>query len=716
MTHDPTAPAPGAAAAPLFDMFAPASYDEWRAAAEKTLKGVPFEKKLLTKTYEGLQLQPIYNAADVAELPQVASLPGQAPFLRGTHAAGYLARPWMVAQELPYPTAGAVNQAAREDLPRGLTMLHVVLDEASRHGFDPDQVPAPIVGLRGTSLASSADIMALLEGVDLAKTPLRITTGSSGLPLLALLLAAHLCDPAQLRGGLLMDPIGLLAAHGALQGPLAQNYDELAALTAWAIANAPHLQTIEVASYAYHNAGASAVQDLAFALASGVAYLRAMQERGLDVNSVAPRMQFAFAVGAPFFIEVARLRAARMLWARIVAAFGGDEQAQRMHIHARTSAWTKTRNDAHNNMLRSTAEAFAAVMGGCDSLHVSPFDEVLGLPDAFSRRIARNVQVILQEECSFGRIIDPAGGSWTVEKLTDAIAREGWALFQEVERQGGMVAALAADFPQAQIKATRDERFNQIALRRDVIIGANMFVNLKEQQPTARPVDCEALQVERGVEMGHLRAARDAQALKSALADVAGSAPQEWITGAVAAARLGATLGELALTLRGPASPTNCISPLRAQRAAEQFEELRSNAEQYAARTGSRPTVFLAGMGPLAQHKARADFAAGFCEAGGFAVISGSGFTTPEEAAQAAQDSGATIVVICAPDDQYPAIVPPLTNLLKTANAATTVILAGYPTDQIEAHRAAGVDEFIHLRANCYAILARLQQLKGVAA
>ncbi|PDW04042.1 methylmalonyl-CoA mutase family protein [Candidatus Viridilinea mediisalina] len=715
MTHDPTVQAPGDAATPLFDMFAPASYEAWRAAAEKTLKGVPFEKKLLTKTYEGLQLQPIYNAADVAELPQVASLPGQAPFLRGTQAEGYLAHPWMVAQELPYPTASAVNQAAHEDLPRGLSMLHVILDQASRHGFDPDQAPVPIVGQGGTSLASSADLLVLLEGIDLAKTPIRMAAGTAGLPLLALLLATYEGDPADLRGGLLMDPLAVLAAHGALQGPLAQNYDELAALTAWALEHAPHLQTIEVATHPYHNAGASVVQDLAFALATGVAYLRAMQERGLEVNRVAPRMQFAFSVGAPFFIEMARLRAARMLWARIVAAFGGDEQAQRMHIHARTSAWTKTRNDAYNNMLRATSEAFAAVMGGCTSLHVSPFDEPLGLPDEFSRRVARNVQIILQEECHFVRLIDPAGGAWAVEKLTDEIARLAWTLFQEVEGQGGMVAALAAGLPQTQITATRHERFSQIGQRREVIIGANMFVNLKEQQPTARTVDYAALQVERSTEVGHLRAARDPAALQSALAEVAGNAPQVWITGAVAAARLGATIGELAVTLRGPTSPTNCITPLPAHRASEQFEALRQNAEQYAARTGARPSVFLAGMGPLAQHKARADFATGFFEAGGFAVISGSGFTSPEEAAEAAQASGAPIVVICATDDRYPELVPPLTKLLKTANPETTVILAGYPSEQLEAHRAAGVDEFIHLRADCYAILAHLQQTKGVA-
>jgi methylmalonyl-CoA mutase len=719
MTHDPTVRSPGDPSEPrLFDMFEPASYEQWRQAAEKTLKGVPFEKKLITKTYEGFSLQPIYNASDVAELPQLASLPGEAPFVRGSSALGYLVRPWEVAQELPYPTAAAVNQAAREDLPRGLNALNVPLDPASLRGLDPDQAPVELVGQGGASLASSADLATLIEGIDLGSTPLRLAAGTSGLPLLGLLLAAltdHGIAPAQLRGSLSMDPLGMLAAQGELPAPLEQSYDELAALTAWAAANAPQLRTIELATHPYHNGGASAVQDLAFALATGVAYLRAMQARGLAINTVAPRVQLAVSVGAPFFIEIARLRAARLLWARVVAAFGGDEQAQKLYIHARTSAWTKTRADAHNNMLRSTTEAFAAVMGGCDSLHVSPFDEALGLPDEFSRRIARNAQIILQEECSFGRLVDPSGGSWAVEKLTDEIARDAWALFQAIEREGGMAAALAAGTPQAQVAATRSERLSQVALRREVIVGANMYVNLKEKPATARPVDSAAIQAERKAELAHIRTRRDSVAIRGALTAIAGATGDQLVATVTAAARAGATLGELATALRGQAGAGPSVAAIPAGHAAEQYEALRTAAEQYEARTGARPAVFLAGMGPLAQHKARADFVSGFFEAGGFGVTLESGFTSAAEAAEAAQKSGAPIVVLCSTDESYPELAPALAGTLKAARPDTTVVIAGYPADQVEALRAAGVDEFVHLRADCYATLARLQQLKGVA-
>jgi methylmalonyl-CoA mutase len=723
MTKDADSAVPGDAPGQrLFDAFAPADAAAWRQAAEKTLKGAPFEKRLLTKLYEGFHLQPIYGASDTATLPHVGALPGLPPYVRGTSALGYLIRPWEVAQELPYPTAEAVNQAAREDLPRGLTALNVPLDRATLLGLDPDPAPAESVGQGGASLTHCEDLATLFEGILPAQTPLQLAAGASALPVAALVLAAaerHGVAPDGLQGCIGADPLGALASLGALPGSLERAYDLMAAQTAWAATNAPRLRTIEVALHPYHDGGASAVQDLAFGLATGVAYLRAMQARGLAVDLVAPRLQFAFSIGASFFIEIARLRAARLLWARVVAAFGGGEQAQKLRIHGRTSAWTKTCSDAHNNMLRATAEAFAGVMGGCDSLHVSPFDEAVGLPDEFSRRIARNVQVILAQECNFFRLVDPAGGAAAVETLTDQIAREAWALFQTIEGQGGMAAALTAGFPQAQVAATRTERLNAIALRREVIVGANMYVNLKEQPLVARTVDHVALKAERTADLQRLRATGDRQARQNALdalARAVAGTPDQVMAVALEAAQAGATLGELTTALLvGDGAPATA-APIPAHRGAAQFEALHAAAKQYALRTGARPAVFLATMGPVAQHKARADFATGFFEAGGFGVSAGSGFATVEEAAQAARDADAPIVVIFSTDETYPELVPPLVSLLKAERPDTTVVLAGYPVDQIEAYKAAGVDEFIHLRADCHAILARLQQLKGVAA
>jgi methylmalonyl-CoA mutase len=705
----------------LFDTFPAADHAAWRQAAEQTLKGAPFEKRLLTKTYEGITLQPIYSLADTAALPHVGALPGLPPYVRGTSALGYLVRPWEVAQELPYPTVEAVNQAARADLPRGLTTLNVPLDRATLLGLDPDHAPAELVGRGGVSLAHVADLEILFEGLTPAQPPLYLAAGAGALPVAALVLAAaerRGVAADALRGCIGADPLGALASYGALPGSLERAYDHMAYLTAWAATHAPRLRTISIALHPYHNGGASVVQDLAFGLATGVAYLRAMQAHGLAVDLVAPRLQFAFSIGSPFFIEIARLRAARLLWARVVAAFGGGEEAQKLVIHGRTSAWTRTRSDAYNNMLRATAEAFAGVMGGCDSLHVSPFDEVIGLPDEFSRRIARNVQVVLAQECNFFRLVDPAGGAAAVETLTDQIAREAWALFQTIEGQGGMAAALAAGFPQAEVAATRTERLNAIAQRREVIVGANMFVNLKEQPITARTVDHATLKAERTAHLQHWRAVGDRRARQDALDTLARAVvaePGQVMALAITAARAGATLGEVTAALLTGDGDGTTVMPIPAHRGAEHFEALQTAAEQYALRSGARPAVFLATMGPVAQHKARADFATSFFEAGGFAVSAGPGFATVEEAAQAAHDSDAPIVVICSTDETYPGIVPSLVPLLKADRPDITVVLAGYPADQVEAHKAAGVDEFIHVRADCYAVLARLQRLKGVA-
>ncbi|NCC33585.1 MAG: methylmalonyl-CoA mutase, partial [Chloroflexia bacterium] len=297
MTHDPAVTTPDSTHSDdqaLFSEFPPTSYDAWRQAAEKTLKGVPFEKKLITKTYEGIDLRPLYVRADTAELPHVKALPGLPPYVRGTSPLGFTVKPWAVAQELPYGSPAEVNAAAHADLPRGQTMLNLPLDQATLAGQNPDQAAPAQVGLGGVSLASVEDALTLLDGLDLASLPLLIPAGVQALPVTALIMAAAQrrgVAPNQVQGCIGMDPLGTLVATGNLPMPLAQTYDEMAALTAWAITDAPQLQTILVRLDPYSSGGSSAVQDLAYALATGVAYLRAMQDRGLSVDQVAPKMR-----------------------------------------------------------------------------------------------------------------------------------------------------------------------------------------------------------------------------------------------------------------------------------------------------------------------------------------------------------------------------------------------------------------------------------------
>lgn len=337
-----------------------------------------------------------------------------------------------------------------------------------------------------------------------------------------------------------MDPLGQLARDGRLPRDLDGIHDVMAQLTAWAQANAPQLQTITVQGNPYHNGGASATQELAFALATAVEYLRAMQARGLSVDDAAPRFRFALSIGSNFFMEIARLRAARLLWAKIVQAFGGNAESQKMRIHARTSAWNQTVYDPHVNLLRGTTEAFSAVVGGCDSLHISPFDELVRVPDDFSRRVARNTHTVLSEETHITHTVDPAGGSWYVETLTDAVARQTWAIFQEVEKQGGMTKTLLAGWPQSQIADTAAKRAANIAKRKDIFVGTNMYPNMKETRIEPASVDAWAVQTERTTSINQFRATADANQKQAAL-DALAKAGTNSVDAAIQAALAGAS-------------------------------------------------------------------------------------------------------------------------------------------------------------------------------
>jgi methylmalonyl-CoA mutase len=701
--------------------FPPPTYADWRQLVEAELKGVPFEKKLVARTYEGIALQPIYRREDVADLPHVASLPGFAPFVRGRKASGYLTQSWEVSQEIFNSSPAEFNTAARAYLGRGLTGLNIVLDQATRNGQDPDTAAAGEVGAGGLSVATLADMAKALDGVDLEKVPLLVRSGASALPFAALLVA--LCQKqgkavSALRGCIEMDPLGVLAHAGKLPQSLAGAYREMAELVRWAAKQAPELQTVCVHSRSWHEAGSNAAQELAFALATGVDYLRALNARGLGVNLAAPRVRFALTVGANFFTEIAKLRAARMLWATAVAALGGNAEAQKLTLHVRTSLWNKTVLDPHVNLLRGTVEAFAGVMGGCDSLQVGAFDEVVRTPDEFSQRIARNTQIILQKECDLDRVIDPAGGAWFVERLTDSIARAAWALFQEVEKRGGMAAAMKAGFPQAEVAKTAAEKLKNVATRRDVIIGTNQFANLKEK-PLPKPAcDAAAFQRLRAEQVAAFRTSADeaqSTAVIAKLAKIVEAGKTGLFATCVEAVAAGATLGEITRALRANDQPDAPVTPVKLQRAAQEFERLRAAVECYAAGTGARPKVFLANMGPLAQYKARADFSRGFFAVGGFDTVYPKGFATVEEAAAKALESGAPVIVICSTDETYPALVPGLVKAIKDKDARRTVVLAGYPPDQVAAHQQAGVDEFVHVRVNAVELLTNLLKKVGVA-
>ncbi|MCQ6275373.1 acyl-CoA mutase large subunit family protein [Bacillus sp. V3B] len=701
----------------LFSEFPHPSYKEWREVAEKSLKDASFEEKLISKTYEGIFLQPLYRKEDIEGLSHLSSLPGAAPYVRGTRALGYQDKTWEVCQELVYPTPLEFNEAAKNDLQCGQTMLNLVLDQASSLGQDPDQVSPEKVGKGGVSISSYQDLGNALKGIDLEQTPLLIQAGCAGLPIYCMVVAhakAAGMEISKLRGSVGMDPLGTLVKEGTIPFSLKKSYDLLAHQTSWAKKETPELKTILVQGDPYHNAGGNAVQELAFTLATGVEYIREMQERGLSIEEMAPRMLFSFSIGSNFFMEISKLRAVRLLWSKIIAAFGGNEEAQKMTIHARTSYWTKTVYDPYVNILRGTSEAFAAVIGGVDSLHISPFDEAIRPPDEFSRRIARNTQIILEKEAHLSKVADIAGGSWYVESLTDSLAKEAWKQFQQIEKNGGMFKTLDSSYVQEQIKEIADKRLNNIGRRKDKFVGTNMYPNLIEQKLSVPKADKDSVYQTRCEEVGNYRKANDGSK-KNSLLNELGVSKEGNVHLSLEAIQAGITLSEWVKAIRqmDKASPT--IQALNIHRGAERFEGLRKKAEMYKETNGSYPKVFLANMGPISQHKPRADFSREFFGVGGFEVISNNGFSTIDEAVHAALTSGTSIVVICSNDATYPEIVPQLAQKLKQENPDSILFVAGLPnSEQAERFKQAGVDDFVHMQSNCYNVLFDLQQRKGI--
>lgn len=692
------------------------THEQWRTAVEKNLKGKPFEKTLVKKTYEDIDIHPMYFLEDLTGLAHVDDLPGEAPYMRGRTASGHVVNPWNISQEITLADRDEFNQAAKYDLTRGQNSLNIVLDDATLRGLDPAQAPAALVGKGGLSLATFADAKAALADIDLTAHPVRLTCGAMGMAPAALIMAVIEEQGgaiADLEGSLVVDPLGVLATQGQLACALATAYDRMAQLTIWAMEHAPKLRTITVDVDGYRNSGGSAVQDIAFALATGVAYIRALVERGLTINDIAGKMSFEFAIGNDFFMEIAKFRAARLTWAQIIDSFGGDGEAQKMYIHARTATWNKTEVDPWVNMLRVSTEAFSGIAGGVDSLHVSPFDEIFRTPNEFSRRIARNVHIVLKEEGHLDKVVDPAGGCWYVEQITAQLAEKAWKLFQDVEATGGMAVALAQGLPQEKVAEIAARRAQNVATRTDKFVGTNIYPNLQEKKQIVEPFDHEGFAVRRVQAVKNSCQGAQSDACAAALAAVTGhlgTMDSQLMTLSMQAVRQGATLGMLSAALLGTDQEHPAVKPLHLHRGTEAFERIRRSTEAYTAKNGAPPQLFLANMGPIPQHKARADFATAFFHVGAFELIGNNGFATVDEAARAALDSGARAVVICSTDATYPEIVPPLTQQIKAANPGIMVILAGYPKEHIEAFKAAGVDEFLHVRVNALELLTKLQK------
>ena len=686
----------------LFAEFKPSTYEEWKEESVKLLKGAPFDKKMYSKTPEGIVLKPIYNKEDVNF---EVSLPGYDDYVRGVSAEGNKGSPWKIDQQIYASTPREFNKLALDALNKGQTALEIRLDCPSSRGVDADESEAGRVGKCGLSVSVKKDFDEALKGIETDCVEINISTASRAAGAAAILYASQ--KGKKLSVGIRFDPIGTLAERGKLDRKLECAFDEMFALASYNAKNMPSFGAIGVDAMPYSSAGASAVEELGAAMATAAAYLREMLARGMSIDETAPLVRFRLSLDSNFFMTIAKLRAARVLWAKIVEAFGGSEESRKIRVNAKTSVYNKTVYDPYVNMLRTATEAFSGVIGGCDSMTVSPFDEIMRKPDEFSSRIARNQQIILQEECNLTDVIDPAGGSYFVETLTKELAGKAWEFFVKIEAAGGIVKALEAGMVQDAVAATAAGKKKLIDTRRSSVVGTNNYANLGEKLLEKPACECEKIFKERAAEVS--------AAKSGAKVDLGSAKGAEAIEKLVEAAGEGAGISALSQALCHCGSAETSVKPLGIRRAVEHFEALREASADFKEKTGSGPKIFLATMGPLVQHKIRADFIRGFFQVGGFDVIYPNGFQTPEDAAKAFAESGAKYAVICSTDDTYPELVPPVAKAIKAAKAGSVVLLAGIPNPDFEqSYKDAGLDGSISIKSNNYETLKSMLETLGV--
>jgi methylmalonyl-CoA mutase len=696
------------------------SFGTWEKKVKSDLKGESFDSSLITKTYEGINLQPIYISNDIKNLQQINNFPGFEHFLRGNKASGYIGQDWEIAQEYNQALPEDMNEALKNDLEKGLNSINIFLDYPTMQGLDADHSKVGEVGKGGLSISGVKKMHVLFKNIDLRERPVNINCGFSSLPFTALF-KAYADDLRislmNIKGSIISDPYDYLISFGKLPISLTQIFDEIALTTELMIKSNSPIKTIGVSGFAYNNAGASAIQELAFTLATGAEYLNKLTDRRLKINEIAKRLKFTFGIGSFYFMEISKLRAARILWSKILEAYEASEENRRMFIHAKTTGINQSYFDPYVNMLRTTTEAFSAIVGGSNSLNTNPFDESFNQSNDFTRRIARNTQIILKEESHLDHVIDPAGGSFFVEKLTDDIAKAAWQLFVQIDEMGGMLKAIQSGFVRDEIDKVADEKKKDFAKRKTVLVGTNKYSNPKEKRIEVKPIDYDSIYIQRVDYTKKYKMNNDGEErneIFKQLEENSKTVSYELIENAIDAYLDGATIGEVSKIIRSSSDRGITIESFKQFRLAETFEELRIASDDYKKQTGNKPKVFLVNMGTLKQFKARADFSRSFFEVGGFEIVYPKGFSNTSDAIKAAIDSKAQAAVICSTDDAYPELVPQLVTGIKEKLNDVVVILAGYPKDQIEEYKKSGIDDFIYPGVNLYQVLSNLLKNIGL--
>jgi methylmalonyl-CoA mutase len=689
----------------LFDAFPVPSKEQWKEQVVTDLKGAEFGK-LAWKTYEGISVEPMYVRADIKNIPHLGSLPGFDPYVRGTGSLGHAGKSWVIAQAtsaaLPEDAASEIVHARRN----GQDGAAMRMDTAAILGSGSDEASLR-AGASGVSVQHLPDFQRISERLQ-PDFPLDIHAGMSS-PIFLAMAAVTERSVSHVD----FNPLAHLIGTGTLPYSMDSTFTLMRDAVRYVDHRSMPTTVISVCGECYHDAGANAVQELACMMASGVEYLNRLTDLGLTADAVARRVRFNVPVGMSFFMEIAKLRAARMLWARVTSDFGvREDDARKIRVHVRTSLWHQTKYDPYVNMLRSTIESMAAIIGGMDSMYTAPFDEVASTPGAFSKRVARNLQIVLREESRLGHVADPAAGSYYIETLTHSLAEQAWQMFQEIEKLGGYLAAVKSGFIQDSIGKTAAEKRANISRRRDVIVGSNQYPNLGETALNNENVDTAAIsrRLDESLRL-HLDARKsDPAVLSQSLKEVLRSGSGNLIAAMAAVLQEGLTVAEINDVLRNGGTDAPHVRPMRPFRAAEEFERLRDAVVA----AENKPCIFLATYGPGFWRRARATFSSGFFGAAGLNTIDNDAFETPEAAAAAALEVGAHVVVACSDDESYTDMVPRLIAALRGAGSDALVIVAGYPKESVEALEKSGVDQFIHVKSDAGAVLGDLLKRLGI--
>ena len=660
----------------------------WRSLAEKELRGRPIDD-LNWQTLEGIEVKPLYTRDDTIGLDHMGGVPGQEPFTRGVKATMYAGRPWTIRQYAGFSTADESNAFYRKALAAGQQGVSVAFDLATHRGYDSDHERViGDVGKAGVSIDSVEDMKILFDGIPLDKISVSMTMNGAVIPVLANFIVAgqeqgHSLDA--LSGTIQNDILKEFMVRNTYIYPPEPSMRIVADIIEYTSNEMPKFNSISISGYHMQEAGANLVQELAFTLADGKEYVKTAIERGMDIDKFAGRLSFFFAIGMNFFMEVAKLRAARLLWHRIMTDLGAKNPRSKMlRMHCQTSGVSLQEQDPYNNVVRTSYEAMSAVLGGTQSLHTNALDEAIALPTEFAARIARNTQLILQEETGVTNVVDPLAGSYYVEKLTAQIAEEAWELIGEVDDLGGMTKAVVMGMPKMRIEEAAAQRQSNIDRGDQVIVGVNKYRLGEEDEIDILDIDNQAVREAQVARLERIRSERDHLACNTALEEVRRRAEGNGnlLEAAVEAARARASVGEISMAMervfgRHRAEVTTLTGVYgKAYEGDEKFVAIQASVEAFAKREGRRPRMLVVKMGQDGHDRGAKVIATAFADIG-FDVDVGPLFQTPDEAAQDAIDNDVHVIGISSQAAGHKTLAPELIRILKERDAGDILVVCG---------------------------------------